>query len=115
MEVLALRRRLGANIKVMRRKKGFSQEKLAELVGVSTQTVTFIEGGRSWVSDKTLVNLAKALNTDVVQLFTPQVSENFTNDDPQNQSIVKLKEDLIAYINTRFAALTMESGNPVHV
>ncbi|MDR0662745.1 MAG: hypothetical protein LBF80_01515, partial [Spirochaetaceae bacterium] len=30
-----------------------SQEKLAELADVSVQTVNFIEGCRTWVSDKT--------------------------------------------------------------
>ena len=51
---------------------GFSQEKLAELAGVSDQTINDIEGCRTWVSDKTLVKIAYVLGTEVYQLVFPQ-------------------------------------------
>jgi transcriptional regulator with XRE-family HTH domain len=51
---------------------GFSQEKLAETVGLSDQTINDIEGCRTWVSDKTIIKLARALNIEVYQLFFPQ-------------------------------------------
>ena len=51
---------------------GFSQEKLAELAGVSDQTINDIEGCRTWVSDKTLVKIAYVLETEVYQLVFPQ-------------------------------------------
>jgi DNA-binding XRE family transcriptional regulator len=50
---------LAANIKAGRRDLNLSQEKLAELAGLSTQTISDIEGCRTWVSDKTLLNWDK--------------------------------------------------------
>ena len=50
---------------------GLSQEKLAELVALSDQTINDIEGCRTWVSDKTLVKIARALKVEVYQLICP--------------------------------------------
>jgi len=66
-----VKERLALNIKELRKKWGFSQEKLAELTNLSAQSISDIEGCRTWVSDKTLEKLAKALNVDIFQLFMP--------------------------------------------
>jgi transcriptional regulator with XRE-family HTH domain len=72
---------LASNIKYLRKKRGFSQESLAEVAYLSAQTISDIEGYRTWVSDKTLENLARALNVSVSQLFMPSLedalAENF--------------------------------------
>jgi transcriptional regulator with XRE-family HTH domain len=70
-EKLALRRILAANLKEHRKTLGLSQEKLAEMAGISWQTVNSIECHRTWVSDKTLENLADALKIDSFQLLLP--------------------------------------------
>ena len=67
-----LRKVLSANIKHHRAKLGLSQEKLAEIVGLSDQTINDIEGCRTWVSDKTLVKIALALKVEVYQLIYPR-------------------------------------------
>ena len=67
-----LRKILSANIKKYRAEMGLSQEKLAELVALSDQTINDIEGCRSWVSDKTLVKIAKALKVEIYQLLFPK-------------------------------------------
>jgi len=66
-----LRKLLSANIKTYRAKMGLSQEKLAELVSLSDQTINDIEGCRTWVSDKTLVKIARALKVEIYQLIYP--------------------------------------------
>lgn len=71
-----MRALLAANIKAGRRKLGLSQEKLAEFAGLSTQTISDIEGCRTWVSDKTLLKLSEVLNVDVFQLLVPIIDEN---------------------------------------
>jgi hypothetical protein len=38
---------------------------------LSIQTINGIEGCRIWVSDKTLIRLAEALNIEVFQLLAP--------------------------------------------
>ena len=67
------------NIKTLRKKKGISQEKLAEMASLSTQSISDIEGLRTWVSDKTLEKLARAFNIDIFQLFIP-ASEGTENE-----------------------------------
>ena len=62
---------LALNIKALRKKCHFSQEKLAEAASLSAQSISDIEGCRTWVSDKTLENLAKALDVNIFQLFIP--------------------------------------------
>ena len=66
-----LRKLLSANIKKYRAELGLSQEKLAEIVTLSDQTINDIEGCRTWVSDKTLVKIARALKVEVYQLMYP--------------------------------------------
>jgi len=63
---------LAANIKAGRRNLGLSQEKLAESTGLSTQTISDIEGCRTWVSDKTLLKLSEVFNVEIFQLLAPR-------------------------------------------
>jgi transcriptional regulator with XRE-family HTH domain len=70
---------LSFNIKTLRKKSGFSQEKLAEEAGLSSQTISDIEGCRTWVSDKTLESLSRVLNVDFFQLFMPPDEEKKDN------------------------------------
>jgi len=46
-----------------------TQEKLAEKAGIPANTINDIEGCRSWISDKTLVKLSTALQTETYKLF----------------------------------------------
>ena len=66
-----LRQILSANIKEQRRILGVSQEKLAEMAGLSWQTVNSIECQRTWLSDKTLEALAAVFNIETFQLLMP--------------------------------------------
>jgi len=70
---------LSLNIKILRKKWGFSQERLAEDASLSAQTISDIEGCRTWVSDKTLERLAEVLNVDIFQFFLPPDEEKGDN------------------------------------
>jgi transcriptional regulator with XRE-family HTH domain len=70
-KVSDLRKILSKNIKRHREMLGISQEKLAESTGMSAMMIKDIEGCRTWVSDKTLIALASALQTDIFRLFLP--------------------------------------------
>jgi len=67
-----VRSTLAKNLKEHRKKMGFSQEKFAEISGLSIQTINDIEGCRKWVSDKTMTKLSMALNLECYQLLLPK-------------------------------------------
>ena len=64
------------NIRALRKKAGLSQEKLADKADISRQMMNDIEGRRRWLTKKTLVKLANALEVDVHELFIPSAQEN---------------------------------------
>jgi transcriptional regulator with XRE-family HTH domain len=70
-----LRGILAVNLKNHRNLLGLSQEKLAEMADLSWQTVNSIECQRTWVSDKTLENLADALKIEPFQLLLPMKND----------------------------------------
>lgn len=67
-----LKRRLSVNIKKIRKSKNLSQFELAEKANLSDQTINSIEGKRLWPSDKTMVKIADALETDAFVFFLPE-------------------------------------------
>lgn len=69
-----LQQRLSTNLKKARKMLSLSQEKLAEEAKISVQMMNDIEGCRRWPSEKTLVKLSNALQTDVYTLFLPEDS-----------------------------------------
>jgi len=58
-------------IRERRKKLNISQEKLAEMVGVSTATISNLETGRNGFTDKTLASVADALKCRPVDLLLP--------------------------------------------
>ena len=55
-------RKIGQNIRSVRESKNLSQEKLAELIGVSRNYIGMIERAEINVPTKTLIEIAFALN-----------------------------------------------------
>ena len=71
MTVQELNNILGNNIKYRRNIHGLSQEKLAEMIGVSINTICEIETGKKFVRAETLIRFAAVLKTEVYELFKP--------------------------------------------
>jgi transcriptional regulator with XRE-family HTH domain len=86
---------LAANVRKHRKILGFSQEKLAEETGLSWKMINTIEGRRTWISDTTLENLAKALGVEVYQLLLPLVEDECSPKSPFDtlQEIKKIKQN----------------------
>jgi transcriptional regulator with XRE-family HTH domain len=80
------------------------------LTDLSTQTISDIEGCRTWVSDKTLFKLSEALNVDIFQLLVP------INDDEKKaelflpQRIKKLRQHLKSDIDKRLDIFFRKKG-----
>ncbi|MDR0554559.1 MAG: helix-turn-helix transcriptional regulator [Treponema sp.] len=97
---------MSANIKKYRKKMSLSQEQLAELMGVSLQTVNCIEGCRTWVSDKTLGKLASVLEIEAFQLFGPlenSEQNGAAQDLALELQIQRLQEEIKSAVDDRFA------------
>jgi len=60
---------LGARIKALRKQQGWSQEQLAERVGISTQYVSNIERGKENPTLDLLLRLAEVLRVAPVDIF----------------------------------------------
>ena len=66
---------LSQNIKKYRKGK-YTQEQLAEKIGVSAQNINDMEGKRRWPRESTLIKIADALEIEVYQLFIPNDLSN---------------------------------------
>jgi transcriptional regulator with XRE-family HTH domain len=66
-----IREILAANLRENRRKKGLTQEKLAEMADISLRYLAMLELGKSFPSGDVLEKLAKALDIQTYQLFDP--------------------------------------------
>lgn len=88
---------LSFNIKKYRKGK-FTQEQLAEKIGVSAQNINDIEGKRRWPREGTLVKIADALEIDVYQLFVPINLEEIVidNSDENIKIRLKIKEQIVS-------------------
>jgi transcriptional regulator with XRE-family HTH domain len=79
------RKLLGARIKELRRLRGLSQEKLAEMISIDPKHLSRIEVGRSFPSMDTLAGMAKSLRVELKDLF------EFTH---QKKSSLEITKDI---------------------
>jgi molybdate-binding protein/DNA-binding XRE family transcriptional regulator len=61
----------GANLRLARQARGFSQQQLASMAGVSRQAVSAVESGHSDPSLRVALALAQAIGLSVEELFGP--------------------------------------------
>lgn len=70
---LSLRKILSQNIRIFRKNLHLTQERLAENADISLPYLSDIEHCKTWVSDKTLLKLSKALNTTPSELLNENI------------------------------------------
>src|SRR5262245_51358931 len=70
-DVRAVRLRVGKHVQRLRRARGFSQERLAELVGNTGKHIGQVERGEVNVGLDILTRIAGALSVDPGDLFVP--------------------------------------------
>ena len=77
-----IKKEVGEKIKRFRKKNGFTQEKLAEIVDISSRNLSNIELGISYPKPETLEKIVIALNMTTEELFS---NDNLkTNDELLN-------------------------------
>jgi len=82
------------NLRENRRKLGFSQEKLAEKTGISTQYLAMMEIARKFPTSTVLERIAISLNINVYELFLIEHS-------PRDE-LEQLRKDIIDEMKQTF-------------
>jgi molybdate-binding protein/transcriptional regulator with XRE-family HTH domain len=97
----------GANLRVARQARGFSQQQLASMAGVSRQAVSAVESGHSDPSLRVALALAQALGLSVEELFGP--GEPATPVTAVSVAPLRGKTDRVALapVGDRFVALPL--------
>lgn len=65
-----IKKLLGAKISQIRKERGFSQIKFAEMLGLSTNALSIIETGNGFLTAETLEKILKKLNLEPDELFS---------------------------------------------
>ncbi len=85
-----VKKELGEKIKRIRKKRGLTQEQLAEMIDISSRNLSNIEIGASFLKAETLEKLLIALNITTEELF----ANNHIKDDKE------LLADIYTYIDS---------------
>ena len=89
---LYLRKILAENIRSARASLHISQEKLAEHAFISVPYMRDIEYYKTWVSETTLENIARALNMEAYELLIPKKSREAERPDRSKTTLRKTTE-----------------------
>ena len=96
-EKIPIRNILARNLREHRRKCGFSQEKLAEKTGISTQYLAMIEIARKFPASEVLERLAEAMDIKVYELFLIDYSPR--------EELELLRKDIISEMKQTFGEI----------
>lgn len=83
-----IKKQLGTKIKRLRQKRGYTQEQLAEKMGIATRTLSGIEIGENFVTAETLEKVFDVLNVSSSELFA------FDHIKPREELINEIVSDL---------------------
>jgi transcriptional regulator with XRE-family HTH domain len=88
---------IGAQVARIRKEREFTQEQLAELVDVATETISRLERGVSIPSLRTLAKISQALHTSLKDFF------DFEYPQKSISAIEKESMKMFAYLKTKKA------------
>lgn len=89
--IMDVKKILGCNVKKYRKKKGFTQEYLAESIGISSKHLSKIEIGEKFVSAEKIEKISEALCVSPAALF--YINEYRGENDDFSLQIEKLLEE----------------------
>ena len=98
-----IKKLLGAKISQIRKDKGFSQMKFAEMLGISTNALSLIETGNGFLTAETLEKVLENLNVEPDELFSfggIKSEEELYQNILKNLEIIKSDRSKLAAINT---------------
>lgn len=98
-----IKKLLGSKISQIRKEKGFSQMKFAEMLGISTNALSLIETGNGFLTAETLEKVLENLNVEPDELFSfggVKSEEDLYQNILKNLEIIKSDRSKLAAINT---------------
>jgi len=98
-----LRDILANNLKKNRRKCGFSQAKLAEKAGISTQYIAMIELSRQFPTPDVLEQIASALGIEAYELFSVPPSPESSMERLHKDIIKEIREVIVEVLEKALA------------
>jgi len=103
---------LGEKIKMYRSQNGLSQEKIAELVGVSRQAVTKWESGQSAPSTTNLITLAEIFKISMDDLVSGVSQTGLAE---RKQGVAKLIAAIIHAVAGVFSIVIISNMNAINI
>ena len=98
MDAKKLKKNIGEKIKLYRKKRGLSQDKLAELVNMEMKSLSRIESGHNYPQCENLVAIANALGVAPWQFY---FSDNENNINSMRQEL----SEVLSYDNQKVVSL----------
>lgn len=80
---------IGQRIKTIRKNKGYTQEKLSELIGIEPQSMSYMENGKFAPTPDTLQKLATALDVQPYEFYYFDTVSDFEMKEVINKVIKK--------------------------
>jgi transcriptional regulator with XRE-family HTH domain len=66
---------IGLNLRIIRQRRGFTQRRLGERIGLTREAITAYEAGKAHLTDTTLLDLAAVLRVSVNEILGEETSE----------------------------------------
>lgn len=88
---MGIKSEIGQKIKIIRKKRGLTQEQLAEKVDISARAMSGIEVGEYFAKAETLDKIVEALDTTTEELFS---NEHLSDDEKIYSFIIEKIEEL---------------------
>lgn len=105
-----LREILGLNIRTYLKRLNYTQEKAAELAGISNGYLSDLLSGAKWPSDKVLERLAEVLQVEPTELFVPPGSPLGVQLERLHRIEMELREKVQDLIKASFQSYLAEQA-----
>ena len=77
MNEKTINQKIGARIHTLRKEKGYTQQKFAEMVGISNNYLSDIERGKSYPKSDKLVAITAALDCSADEIFCDVIPKSY--------------------------------------
>lgn len=95
---MGLKKDFGIRLKELRKSHGWTQEKLAENLGVDTKHISFLETGRNFPSADLLEKIKNVFNIDYKDIFDIETLSKQKYIERINNTLTKMDENKIKFI-----------------